>query len=119
MTTKALGFKSPVGAVIAVGSTLPNPGVVGTQAWSTIAGALVQWSGSVWELVSTKVESGPEMTYVNGVLTRIDYDSGRYKIFTYNNGMLIQIDYVQGQYTTRKTFAYAGGVLSGITETTL
>jgi hypothetical protein len=61
----------------------------------------------------------PVMTYTTGLLTGITYADGTTKILTYTSGQLEQIDQLRGGITTRKTFAYAGGVLSSITETTL
>lgn len=65
-------------------------------------------------------ESSPAMTYTSGVLTRVDYASGNYKLFTYTSGQLTQLDYVKGPVTTRKTFNYnPDGSLASVTETTL
>jgi hypothetical protein len=61
----------------------------------------------------------PVMTYTTGLLTGITYADGTTKVLTYTSGQLVQIDQLRGGITTRKTFAYAGGVLSSITETTL
>jgi len=62
-------------------------------------------------------ESSPVFTYASGVLSRIDYASGAYKIFTYTSGVLTQLDYVVGAITTRKVFNYTSGVLTSITQT--
>lgn len=66
-------------------------------------------------------ESSPVMTYVGGVLTRVDYASGNYKLMTYGvTGLLTQVDYVKGAVTTRKTFAYnPDGSLASVTESNL
>jgi hypothetical protein len=61
----------------------------------------------------------PVMTYTTGQLTGITYADGTTKVLTYTGGQLVQIDQLRAGVTTRKTFAYAGGVLSSITETTL
>ena len=61
----------------------------------------------------------PVMTYATGQLTGITYADGTTKVLTYTSGQLVQIDQLRAGVTTRKTFAYAGGVLSSITETTL
>lgn len=61
----------------------------------------------------------PVMTYTTGLLTGITYADGTTKVLTYTSGQLVQIDQLRAGVTTRKTFAYAGGVLSSITETTL
>lgn len=62
---------------------------------------------------------GPAFTYTDGVLTRIDYDGGQYKLFTYTDGLLTILDLVAGAVTTRKTFNYTDGVLTSITQVTL
>lgn len=65
----------------------------------------------------TRRDSGPEFTYSNGDVTRIDYDSGNYKLFTYLNGNVSRIDYVRGATTIRKDFIYnLDGSLASITE---
>lgn len=65
-------------------------------------------------------ETGPAFTYADGVLTRIDYDSGNYKLFSYSSGRLSQADYVIGAATIRKTFSYnPDGSLDQITQTVL
>lgn len=62
-------------------------------------------------------ETGPVLTYTNGALTRIDYDSGGHKTFTYASGVLTRLDYVVGSVTTRKTFNYnPDGSLSSIDQ---
>lgn len=61
----------------------------------------------------------PVMTYTTGLLTGITYADGTTKVLSYTGGQLMQIDQLRGGVTTRKTFAYAGGVLSSVTETTL
>ncbi len=63
-------------------------------------------------------ETGPAFTYTSGLVSRIDYDSGNYKLFTYTSGVLTQIDYVRpGSTTIRKDFTYSGDSLSSITQT--
>lgn len=63
-------------------------------------------------------ESGAALTYTSGVLTRIDYPSGNYKLFTYTSGKLTQLTYIRpGQTTIQKDFAYSGGLLVSITQT--
>lgn len=61
----------------------------------------------------------PVMTYTMGLLTGITYVDGTTKVLSYTSGQLMQIDQLRSGVTTRKTFAYAGGVLSSVTETTL
>ena len=63
------------------------------------------------------VETGSALTYTSGVLTRIDYESGNYKMFSYTGGVLTQLDYVIGLVTTRKTFNYnPDGSLSSVAQ---
>lgn len=66
---------------------------------------------------STIVESNPTFMYTNGIVSRINYASGNYKLFTYTNGMLTQLDYVHGLTTTRKVFSYSNGILINIVQT--
>lgn len=63
-------------------------------------------------------EKGPAFTYSGGVVTRIDYDSGNYKLFTYSGGVVTRIDYIRGATTIRKDFTYnLDGTLAYITQT--
>lgn len=62
---------------------------------------------------------GPEFTYTNGALSRIDYDGGQYKLFTYTGGLLTQLDFYNLVNTIRKTFNYTNGILTSITQVTL
>lgn len=65
-------------------------------------------------------EHSPVLTYTSGVLTRIDYASGAYKLFIWEAGKLVQQDYVVGSKTTRKTFSYnPDGTLASVTQTTI
>lgn len=64
--------------------------------------------------------SSPQFTYTSGVLSRIDYADGSYKVLAYSSGRLTTVDFTQGAVTTRKTFVYDGnGVLTAINETML
>lgn len=61
--------------------------------------------------------TGPAFTYTLGILTRIDYDGGQFKILAYNsNGSVNTIQLTAGGSTLTKTFNYNAGVLTGITE---
>jgi len=65
-------------------------------------------------------ETGPAFTYTSGRITRIDYDSGNYKLLSYdslNNYRISRVDYIRGALTTRKDFIYTGSVLTEITQT--
>lgn len=62
----------------------------------------------------------PVFTYDAGVLTRIDYADGSFKVFTYVEGELYRIDFTSGGVTTRKTFVRdVDGTLLEIDEETL
>ena len=59
--------------------------------------------------------SEPTLTYTDGVLTRIDYPNGSYKVLSYNpDGTLGTVDY-NGEYT--KSFVYSSGILQSINVT--
>lgn len=65
-------------------------------------------------------EKGPLFTYSGGSVSRIDYDSGNYKLLTYTTGRLTQLDYIKGGLTIRKTFLYnLDGTLNEIVEAIL
>ncbi len=75
-----------------------------TRLFSPFGGA-AQSSGGGGEPIAG--ESGPEFTWVLGKLTRIDYDSGNYKVLSYNvDGLLSVSDYHVGSVITRQTFFY-------------
>lgn len=64
--------------------------------------------------------TGPEFTYTGGVLTRIDYDDGSYKLLSYTDDVLTRVDLVIfGGDTIRKDFVYASGTLIRIDQSTL
>ena len=58
----------------------------------------------------------PVFTYLNGVLSRIEYDQGLYKELSYNGSLLSQLEYFNGTVTTQKTFNYSSGILTSIDE---
>lgn len=65
-------------------------------------------------------EPGPAFTYTSGKVTRIDYDSGNYKVLSYTGSVLNRIDYYTGASVIRKTFVYNGdGTLAEIVQTKL
>jgi hypothetical protein len=63
-------------------------------------------------------EKGPTFTYTGSLLTRIDYDSGNYKLLTYSGSTLTQTQYILPDKTITKVFNYnLDGSLASITET--
>jgi hypothetical protein len=65
-----------------------------------------------------QADIGPVFTYVDGLVSRVEYTNGNYKLFTYSSGILIQLDYVTTTNTTRKIFNYnPDGTLGSITQT--
>jgi hypothetical protein len=63
-------------------------------------------------------DKSPVLTYSSGLVSRIDYASGNYKLFTYSGTVLTQLQYVLPGRTITKTFSYNGdGTLAGITQT--
>ena len=60
------------------------------------------------------------MTYAGGMLSRVDYADGTYKLFEYVTGRLLHVDFVTPTATVRKTFFYTpDGSLDHITEAEL
>jgi hypothetical protein len=68
---------------------------------------------------STTAYTSPVFSYIAGVLSRIDYADGSYKVFTYMAGLLAQLDFhIFGQSSVqRKTFIYSDGILISTPET--
>lgn len=62
-------------------------------------------------------EFGPSFTYTNGILSRVDYSDGSFKVLTYLNNLLTQIDHVANGVTRRKIFNYSDNKLISITDT--
>jgi hypothetical protein len=68
--------------------------------------------------IVVNAETDPVFTYVNQLVTRIDYASGNYKLFTYAASILTRLDYIIGALTIRKQFFYNGdGTLAYIVQT--
>ena len=62
-------------------------------------------------------ETSPVLTRVDGLLTRIDYASGNYRVLSYTGTRLDRVDYVQGPVTKRRVLNYAlGGELASVTD---
>ncbi len=67
----------------------------------------------------TGQETDPSFTYDGqGVLTRIDYASGNYKLFNYTSGVLTSINYHVSSSIITKTFNYNGDNTLGSIVTT-
>jgi hypothetical protein len=62
---------------------------------------------------------GKTLTYSSGVLTRIDFDNGDYKLFTYVAGRISRIDWHRGSVVVRSEFQYDGDLVSQIVVTEL
>ena len=61
--------------------------------------------------------AGPAFTRTAGILTRIDYDAGEFKVFTYNEaGSLATVTLTYGDNTILKVFNYVEGLLTSISE---
>ena len=65
-------------------------------------------------------ETNPAFTYTVGLLSRVDYADGTYKLFVYAVGRLLHVDFVTPTATVRKAFFYnPDGSLHHITEASL
>jgi len=63
-------------------------------------------------------DKSPIFTYSSGLVSRIDYASGSYKLFTYSGTVLTQLQYVLPGRTITKVFTYNGdGTLASIAQT--
>lgn len=51
-------------------------------------------------------ESSPQLTWLSGLVQRVDYLSGNYKLLVYALGRLAYVDYVKGLQTIRSTIVY-------------
>ena len=64
--------------------------------------------------------TNPNFTYTSGILTRVDYDQGEYKILTYNaDDQLTTVTLYKpnGNITNTKTLTYnADGILASVSE---
>lgn len=105
---------------------VPSPSSMVTTSQNEVryvAGALVLFKGvEPYQVIDKQItkETGPRLTYdpSSGRLSRIDYDSGNYKILTYNaEGRLSVVDYVLGTRIKRKSFVYASsGAVEEVNE---
>ena len=134
-----LDANRPVGATGPMGPAGPQgpAGPTGAQGIQGVPGEGVPTGGATGEVLVkvsatdydtdwvssddvTWKETGPAFTYSSGVVSRIDYDSGNYKLFTYSGGKVSRIDYIRGALTVRKDFTYnIDGTLDYITYTEL
>jgi len=112
--------------VIVINSYSQN--VVNVTEQKTVVNLLNENNNEVIEIFTVGAQGpsapeyiGPEFTYDgDGLLTRIDYDDGSYKLLTYSDDKLDQIDfYIFGGATIRKSFNYSGDTLASIDQTTL
>lgn len=61
--------------------------------------------------------TGPLITRSGGLISRIDYDDGTYKLFAWTGLLLARVDYIHGAVTTRKTMVYSGNDLIEVIQT--
>lgn len=125
--TGATGPQGPQGIA---GPTTVNVGTTSTVSYGTSAG-VTNGGDSTNVVLNFTIpqgpqgepgdnEKGPKFTYSSGKISRIDYDSGNYRVFTYTSGKLSQIDYRKGTQTLRKAIIYnIDGTLDEIVETLL
>ena len=59
----------------------------------------------------------PIFSYTGELLSRIDYDDGKYKELVYTNGLLFTSTFFDGSTFSTKTLNYTNGILTHITET--
>lgn len=105
-------FLPPTSGVDGVQGQVPKP-LAGQQDYVLTADGWA-FAGSI----VVNAETDPVFTYVNQLVTRIDYASGNYKLFTYVASILTQLDYIIGPLTVRKQFYYNGdGTLAYIVQT--
>ena len=65
----------------------------------------------------TQTFTGAQPTYVDGLVVRLDYDSGAHKLITRNaEGEVSTVTVTIGTRVVVKTLNYTGGVWSGTTE---
>lgn len=117
----AIGPQGPQGpATVAIGTTISTgwgnpPTVTNSGTSGNVILDFVIPAGPPQEQ-----EPGPAFTYTSGLVTRIDYDSGNYKVLTYSGGILSRVDYHLGATVIRKTFVYnVDGTLGEIVQTKL
>lgn len=69
---------------------------------------------------SSDAEKNAVFTYTGSDVTRIDYDSGNYKLITYSSGLVTQLDYLHDSKTYRRVFNYdIGGNILSIDESVI
>lgn len=74
-----------------------------------------------WKPLNTAIEeeTNAVFTYEDGLISRIDYASGNYRLFDYADGRLIRVDYHKGLLIIRKDLIYEEGVLIQILDTVI
>jgi hypothetical protein len=80
-------------------------------------GQVLEYDGltSLWKNKSP--DKSPVFTYTSGLLTRVDYASGNYKLLTYTGSVLTQLVYVLPGRTVTKAFTYnLDGSLASISQ---
>ena len=91
-------------------------GLEGTLASRFLAGAYVFGSFTAQDATDLAPLRKPVPTYTEGVLTRMDYAGGAFKVFTYNGeGQCTSVTTTNGEVVLTDEINWVDGVFSGIT----
>jgi PKD repeat protein len=110
--------RGPDGPIGSVGRGIQEATVINGELFVTYTDGTSQNSGAVDENATISF-AGPQFTYANGILTRIDYDGGAFKTISYNgDGSINVVRLSSGTDAFIKTFSYnPDGSLDAIVET--
>ena len=91
-------------------------GAEGSVASSFAIGAVVFQAFTAGDATNATPLKGPNITYLNNQITRIDYSGGEFKVFSYNvDGSLNMVALTRaGGATTTKTLTYTNGALTSV-----
>ena len=91
-------------------------GAEGTTSSSFGISAVVFQAFTAGDATNATPLKGPNITYLNNQITRIDYSGGEFKVFSYNvNGSLNMVALTRaGGATTTKTLNYTNGALTSV-----
>ena len=81
-----------------------------------ISQSLVSLELAMTPIITDVKLSNPRFTRTDGVVTRVDYDGGIYKIITWTGGIVTTTALHTSEYILTKTFNYFGGLLESVTE---